>query len=68
VGKDVDLAAVSCPEVPLRSPGIHTYSHTRRYQEMVRVIPTLSASWRSRLQVTGLDPKPPAANVRFAEV
>jgi hypothetical protein len=33
LGTDVELAAVPCPEVFLRSPSIHTYSHTRRFQE-----------------------------------
>jgi hypothetical protein len=33
VGTDADLATASCPEVSLRSPSIHTYSHTREFRK-----------------------------------
>jgi hypothetical protein len=35
VGTDVDSATVSCPEVSLRSPSIHTYSHTRWFRKIM---------------------------------
>lgn len=41
MGADVDLAAVSRPEVSLRSPSIHTYSHTQQFPRIFCVNPKL---------------------------
>jgi hypothetical protein len=64
MGTDADLAVVSCPEVSLRSPSIHTYSHTQRIRKIMCVIPTFFAPRRWRLQVAGLDPLLPFTDGR----